>query len=77
MSNMDLPDEMLAALGKVLEGYADLLAVARDLANRAADGGTLSPDDFDLHMRKFDTVDAQLSYLRALLRRGPVAGISS
>ncbi|MBI4450273.1 hypothetical protein HY634_04390 [Candidatus Uhrbacteria bacterium] len=73
MKTSDPTDDWFVALGKVLDGYADLLAVARHLASFAlAAGGKLRPTDFELHVRKFDTVDAQISYLRSLLAQGLV-----
>jgi hypothetical protein len=60
--------EVCAVLGPVLQGYRDVLILARDLAERAAAGRQLAPADLALHHQIFETVEAQLTCLAALLQ---------
>jgi hypothetical protein len=59
--------EASAVLGSVLQGYRDVLSLARGLAERAAAGRQLAPADLSLHHRIFETAEAQLTCLAALL----------
>jgi hypothetical protein len=59
--------DVAAALEPLLRSYSDLLSVSRDLANRAAAGGQLGLADLGLHQRFFETVEAQLVCLQALV----------
>jgi hypothetical protein len=62
---------MVAVVGPVLQGYRDLLTLARDLAERAAAGGRLEPADLMLHRQMFETVEAQLASAQTLLQMMP------
>jgi hypothetical protein len=61
--------QMVAALGPVIQGYCDLLSLARELAERAMTCGRLGASDLALHRRVFETVEAQLACLRELQRQ--------
>lgn len=66
-----LGPEMVAVVGPVLQGYRDLLTLARDLAERAAAGGRLEPADLMLHRQMFEIVEAQLASVQTLLQMMP------
>jgi len=66
-----LGPEMVAVVGPVLQGYRDLLTLARDLAERAAAGRRLEPADLMVHRQMFEIVEAQLASAQTLLQMMP------
>ena len=71
MTDVDPTLEAFAALRLLLDAYADLLIVAKDLLERAAAAGQLTPAEVQLYRTKFASAEAGCECLRALVKQFP------
>jgi len=63
--------EAFAALRLMLDAYADLLIVAKDLLERAAAAGQLTDAEIQVYRTKFASAEAGCECLRALVKQMP------
>jgi hypothetical protein len=77
VTDIDPTLEAFAALRLALDAYADLLIVAKDLLERAAAAGQLTPAEVQLYRTKFASAEAGTECLQALVRQMPGAPTAS
>ena len=71
MTDIDPTLEAFAALRLVLTAYGDLLTIAKDLLERAAATGQLTPAEVQVYRSKFASAEAGCEYLAALVNQVP------